>query len=80
MNVHNIIAHVFLPKECFDIVLSCLASVPALLLALCTVLRFFLPLVVSDDEIDRLPELHFADVCHRQASFESCEDDVIESD
>ena len=40
----------------------------------------FLPLVITDHEVDHLPELHSADVLHRQSSFESCEDDVVERD
>ena len=47
---------------------------------LCSFVRLFLSLVVADNEINHLPDLHFADVVHRQSSLESCEDDIVECD
>lgn len=60
--------------------LRCLSFVSVLLGAFLRLLRAFLPLVITDHKVDHLPELHSADVLHRQSSFDSCEDDVVERD
>lgn len=60
--------------------LRCLSFISALLRAFLRLLRALLPLVIADHKVDHLTELHSADVLHRQSSFESCEDDVVERD
>lgn len=67
-----------LTEKCVYIVLRSFSS-----------LRFFLfftpfsisySFVIGYNEIYDPTDLHAPDVCHRQSSFECCEDDIVESD